>query len=77
MKNIIHQYYKRIFPDYTVLVQVDPENLKGMELIVFPDGKIKKTRRVFDEEIYDDLQADHFEKANALEFNLYLKGITK
>ena len=77
MNNIIHQYFKRVFEDQTILVQVDPENYKGLELIVYPDGRVEKTKRHFDEEIFDDLKEDEFEKASALEFNLYLKGLVK
>ena len=77
MNNIIHQYFKRVFEDQIILVQVDPENYKGLELIVYPDGKVEKTKRQFDEEIFDDLEEDEFEKASALEFNLYLKGLVK
>lgn len=76
MSNIIHQYFKKIFEDHIILVQVDDKNLKGTELIVFPDGKVKKTKRFFEEDIFDALKEDGFEKANALEFNLYLKGLT-
>ena len=77
MNNIIHQYFKRVFEDQIILVQVDPENFKGLELIVYPDGKVKKTKRIFDEEIFADLEEDEFNKASALEFNLYLKGLAK
>ena len=69
MNNIIHQYFKRVFEDQIILVQV--------ELIVYPDGKVEKTKRKFDEDIFEDLEEDEFEKASALEFNLYLKGLVK
>lgn len=77
MNNIIHQYFKRVFEDQIILVQVDPDNFKGLELIIYPDGSVEKTKRKFDEEIFDDLEEDEFEKASALEFNLYLKGLVK
>ena len=66
-------YYKRVFDDYTVLVQVNPESFRGMELIIHPDGKVEKTKMEFDEEIYEDLDADEFKESSPLEFNLYLK----
>jgi len=66
-------YYKRVFDDYTVLVQVNPESLRGLELIIHPDGKVEKTKMKFDEEIYEDLDADEFKESSPLEFNLYLK----
>ncbi|GGZ26066.1 hypothetical protein GCM10007049_18320 [Echinicola pacifica] len=69
------KYYKRVFDDYKVLVQVNPEDLTGIELIIHPSGKIEKTTMEFDEEIYDDLKVDEFENCSPLEFNLYLKGL--
>lgn len=71
--DIINIYYKRVFDDYTVLVQVNPESLRGMELIIHPDGKVEKTKMEFDEEIYEDLKVDEFKESSPLEFNLYLK----
>jgi len=71
--DIINMYYKRVFDDYTVLVQVNPESLRGLELIIHPDGKVEKTKMKFDEEIYEDLDADEFKESSPLEFNLYLK----
>jgi len=71
--DIINMYYKRVFDDYTVLVQVNPESLRGLELIIHPDGKVEKTKMEFDEEIYEDLDADEFKESSPLEFNLHLK----
>lgn len=69
------KYFKRTFDDYKVLVQVNPQDFTGIELIIHPDGKIEKTTMEFDEEIYDDLEVDEFETCSPLEFNLYLKGL--
>ena len=77
MNNIIHQYFKKTDEGHLVLLQIDAENLKGVELIVSPDGKIEKTKHVFDEHIIEDLEEDGFEKSHALEFNLYLKGLVR
>ena len=74
-KNIIHQYFKKKLNELIILVQVDPENYRGLELIVHPDGKVEKTKREFDDLIFDDLKYDGFEPGNALEFNLFLKGL--
>ena len=71
----IHQYYKGEIDGLKVLVQVDPEQLTGLELIINEEGDVVKTKRKFDKEIYDDLAEDGFVKSSALEFNLYLKGI--
>ena len=75
MVTIIHQYFKGEFEDMKVLVQINPETLRGLEIIVDNEGNMQKTKRVFDEDIYEDLAADGFEESSALEFNLYLKGI--
>ncbi|PTB96495.1 hypothetical protein C9994_07030 [Marivirga lumbricoides] len=74
---IVHEYYKRQFDDYMVLVQVNPIDYSGLELIIHPDGSIEKTKMKFDEDIQQDLEVDEFKKSNALEFNLYLKGLHK
>lgn len=75
-QNIVQQYFKRVFEDYTVLVQVNPATYQGLELIIHPDGKIEKTKMQYDDEIFEDLAADEFEPASALEFNIYLKGLS-
>ncbi|MCH7414202.1 hypothetical protein MM213_11935 [Belliella sp. R4-6] len=73
--NKLSKYFKRTFDDYKVLVQVNPQDWTGIELIVHPDGKIEKTEMQFDEEVFEDLAVDEFEENGALEFNLYLKGV--
>jgi hypothetical protein len=75
--NIVHQYFKKEWEGSLILVQVDPVHYTGLELIVHPSGEIEKTSREFDEEIFDDLEADEFVPASPLEFNLYLKGLAK
>ncbi|NVJ86344.1 MAG: hypothetical protein HWE15_08570 [Algoriphagus sp.] len=72
MAKAITQYFKRIFDDYQVLVQVNPEDFTGIELIVHPDGKIEKTEMEFDEEIFEDLEEDEFQPCSPLEFQLLL-----
>lgn len=75
MAKAISQYFKRVFDDYQVLVQVNPDDLSGIELIVHPDEKIEKTIMEFDEEIFEDLAEDEFKPCGALEFQLYLSKI--
>lgn len=72
MAKAISQYFKRIFDDYQVLVMVNPTDFTGIELIVHPDGKIEKTEMEFDEEIFEDLEADEFKSCSPLEFQLRL-----
>ncbi|MEP1085736.1 MAG: hypothetical protein ABJH01_03600, partial [Algoriphagus sp.] len=61
-----------VFDDYQVLVQVNPDDFSGIELIVHPDGKIEKTEMTFDEEIFEDLAEDEFTPCNVLEFQMHL-----
>lgn len=75
-QNIVQQYFKRVFDDYIVLVQVNPATYQGLELIIHPDGTVEKTKMEYDDEIFEDLAADEFVPASALEFNLYLKGLS-
>ncbi len=72
---VVHEYFKKDLEGLKVLVQVNPASLAGMELVVHKDGDVEKRKLQFDEDIYDDLEADGFEQASALEFNLYLKGL--
>jgi hypothetical protein len=72
MAKAFPQYFKRVFDDYQVLVQVIPNDFTGLELIVHPDGKIEKTEMNFDEEIFEDLAEDEFIHCNVLEFQMYL-----
>ena len=77
MRNVIHQYFKKEIEGHLILVQIDPETFRGIELIITPDKKIKKTKRKFGEEIFMDLESDQFTNCSPLEFNLYLKGLGK
>lgn len=72
MAQAFPQYFKRVFDDYQVLVQVNPGTFTGIELIVHPDGKIEKTEMEFDADIFDDLAEDEFIDCNALEFQMHL-----
>lgn len=73
--NIVHQYFKRDFEEFKVLVKVNPIGLKGTEITRFNDGKVQMRDMEFDEDIFEDLKADGFEEASPLEFNLYLSGL--
>ena len=74
-KDIVHEYYKRIFEDTTVIVKLNPLDFTGTEMIIHPDGKVELTELTFDEDIYDDFEVDEFQKTNPLEFNLYLNKL--
>jgi hypothetical protein len=73
--NIVHQYFKRDFEEFKVLVKVNPIGLTGTEITRFNDGKVQMRDMEFDADIFDDLKADGFEEASPLEFNLYLSGL--
>lgn len=77
MQNIVHQYFKRDFDDFTVLVQVNPIYFNGIELTVHKNGDLDKRKLEFDKDIFEDLKVDGFVASSSLEFNLYLKGLVK
>jgi len=81
--NIVHQYFKKQFDDFTVMVKVDPIQLKGTEITIEKDGSKEMRNIKFEEagysapeEIFEDLKADGFEAASPLEFNLYFSGLS-
>lgn len=74
--NIVHQYFKKEFDTYTILVRVNPIQFKGTELtLLHHDNSVEVRVLEFDEEIFEDLKADGFTEASPLEFNLYYTGI--
>lgn len=75
MQAIVHEYFKKDFEDFKILVQVNPIDFKGVELTINSDGSVEKRKLDFDEEIFDDLAEDEFTTCSPLEFNLYLKGL--
>jgi hypothetical protein len=77
MADRINKYFKKTLPGFKILVQVEPKSLMGLELIIETDQKMKKTKRVYDADIFDELEADEFEACSPLEFNLYLRGLVK
>jgi hypothetical protein len=73
--NIVHQYFRKAFSDFTILVKVNPIHLSGIELTILANGKITARELEFDKSIHEDLSTDGFEEASALEFNLYYSGL--
>ena len=76
MAQTIFEYFKKELDEATILVRIDPNTFEGLELIILKNNQVKKTARIFDETIYDDLEVDEFLKGNPLEFNLHLQGIS-
>lgn len=72
---VVHEYFKKEHEGLLILIQLNPITFDILELIVAEDGQRSETKREVDEEIYEDLQADGFEKSSPLEFNLYLKKL--
>jgi len=75
--NIVHRYFKKKFAEATILVKVNPILFKGIEIILSAAGESQTRELNFDADIWDDLKADGFEEASALEFNLYYSGLAK
>ncbi|NMM50615.1 hypothetical protein [Marinigracilibium pacificum] len=74
---VVFEYFKKELPEGIILLQINPMDLTGTEILISTEGHLKKEEREFDDEIYDDLEEDGFEKGNPLEFNLYLEKIKK
>jgi len=73
--DIVHEYFKKEIDGDRIFVQLNPHDFTGLEILINKEGQIQRTKREFDEEIYEDLTADDFERASALEFNLILQGL--
>jgi hypothetical protein len=73
--NIVHQYFKKEFDEFTVLVKVNPYQFQGTEITLHKNGESEIRELDFDEEIMEDLKADGFIEASPLEFNLYYSGL--
>ena len=71
------EYFKKELDEGKILVRINPETYQGLELLVSKEGNILKTEREFDESIYEDLEHDDFVEGQAMEFNLYLKGVSR
>jgi hypothetical protein len=73
--NIVHQYFKKQFDDFIVLVKVNPFFFQGTEITVHNNGQSEIRDVEFDEAIFEDLKADGFVESSPLEFNLYFNGL--
>lgn len=76
-RNIVHQYFKKQMTDCTLLVKVNPLQLKATEITVYPKQDPEMREIEVDEQIFEDLKADGFAEASAIEFNLYLSGLVR
>ena len=77
MTQTIFEYFKKELDEATILVRINPNTFEGLELIVLKNNQIKKTARMFDATIYDELEFDEFLKGNQIEFNLLLQGLSR
>jgi hypothetical protein len=73
--NIVHQYFRKEFEGFTILVKVNPIQLKATEITVTKGAQPEFRELEIDDEIFEDLKADGFLEASPLEFNLYLSGL--
>ncbi|MEM1406327.1 MAG: hypothetical protein AAGG59_06095 [Bacteroidota bacterium] len=73
---MVHEYFKKDFEDFKILIQLNPVNFSILELTVDVNNSISKRKIQADEDIYEDLNEDEFIKSSALEFNLHLKGVS-
>ncbi|MEQ8927837.1 MAG: hypothetical protein RLO81_18620 [Fulvivirga sp.] len=73
---MIHEYFKKEFDDFTILVQLNPKSFEGLELTIRNNKIVEKRKMQFDQDIYDDFEVDDFKPSSPIEFNLYLKGIS-
>ncbi|QSE96150.1 hypothetical protein [Fulvivirga lutea] len=73
---MIHEYFKREFEDFTIIVQLNPKTFEGVELTIYKDKTVEKRKMQFDSDIYEDFNEDGFKPSSPIEFNLYLKGIS-
>jgi hypothetical protein len=73
--NIVHQYFRKEFEAFTILVRVNPYLFKGSEITIQKSGETQIRELEFDEEIFEDLKADGFVEGSPLEFNLYYSGL--
>ena len=75
-QNIVHQYFKKQLEDgIRILVKVNPYSFTGTEITISAQNETHIRELKFDEQIFEDLEADGFEICNPLEFNLYLSGL--
>ena len=54
MNSTLHKYYKKHFDGLLILVQLNPMDLTGIELVINEERQIIRTERKFDEDIYED-----------------------
>ena len=75
--NIVHQYFRKETAEFTLLVKVNPIQLKATEITIYKDQDPDLREIDIDAEIFEDLKTDGFIEASPMEFNLYLSGIIK
>ena len=72
--NIVYQYFKKESKQETVYIQYDSIQLKGARLSLIKDELVHEEVE-FTGSAIEDLKADGFIEANALEYHLVLKGL--
>lgn len=72
---MVHEYFEKRFEGFKVLLQLNPATFSIVELTIESSGQASKRKLTVDENIYNDLKEDGFERTSPLKFNLYLKGL--
>jgi hypothetical protein len=73
--NIVHQYFRRESGETIILIKVNPIQYTAAEITISPTGTELREFEL-DEEFERELATNGFQPAGAMEFNLYLSGLT-
>jgi hypothetical protein len=73
--NIVYQYFKKESKEGVVFIQFDPIRLQGSRLTVDKAGDKELEDIEFESDLPDQLLADGYQPANALEYHIILKGL--
>ena len=74
--NIVHQYFRNESGETMILVRVNPIRYTATEITVSSTGEKELREFELDEEFEKELEADGYQPAGPMEFNLYFSGLT-
>ena len=73
--NIVFQYFKKEEKDHTIFIQYDPIQSKGATLTINSDGEMELEEVEFEGDVVEQLKADGYKEANALEYHILINGL--
>ena len=73
--NIVHQYFRNESGETMILVKVNPIQYMA-EITVSATGEKELREFELDEEVEKELEANGYQPAGPMEFNLYFSGLT-